>query len=196
MLRNNNASPDNMMLSVLMTVSPLIVCTDTLKKTLVMVYVFSAVTFLTVIISSFLPKNISCTLRILIYAVISSLIYIPVRLSVGGLWHGTVETIGIYCPLLAVNFLTTVKADSVFFSSGKTGMTTVLIRYIAGFDILMVLMALVREFLDYGTVNSILTDFPVNISGFSQSFGGFICLGLFAGLYRRIRGNETDVSDK
>lgn len=185
-----------MMLSVLMTVSPLIVCTDTLKKTLVMVYVFSAVTFLTVIISSLVPKNISCTLRTLIYAVISSLIYIPVRLSAGGLWHGTVETIGIYCPLLAVNFLTTVKADSVFFSSGKTGMITVLIRYIAGFDVLMVLMALVREFLAYGTVNSILTDFPVNISGLSQSFGGFICLGLLAGLYRRIRRNETDVSDK
>lgn len=193
---NNRTFADNVMLSVLMTVSPLIVCADTLRKALVMIYVFSAVTFLTVAAVSFVPKNTSCSLRTFIYALTSSVIYIPVKMSADALWHESVEAIGIYLPLLAVNFLVVNQSESIFLHLKKTKMITALLAYLTAFDGVVVITAVIREFLAYGTVNSLVTDFPVNISGISQPFGGFICLGLLSGIYRRIRGGNTDVSDK
>lgn len=194
--RNNRTFADNVMLLVLMTASPLIVCADTLRKALVMAYVFSAVTFLTVIAVSFIPKNISCSLRTFIYALTSSVIYIPIKVSAGKLWNESVEAIGIYLPLLAVNFLVVNQSESLILRLKKTKMITALLVYITAFDGVLVITAVIREFLAYGTVNSLVTDFPVNIGGIAQPFGGFICLGLLSGIYRRIRGGNTDVSDK
>lgn len=195
--RNKNGIfRNNTVLSEFMVISPVIVCTGTLKKALAMVYAFTAVTFVSVLISSFVPKKIDCTLKVIVYALISSLIYIPVRMTALSLWQDSVTAIGIYYPLIAVNSLIILQPETEFFALKKTHMTALLATYIAGFDIVMVITALIRELLAYGTVNSMITDFPVNISGFSQPFGGFICLGLLCGIYRKIKGGNTDVSDK
>ena len=178
---------DNTVLSSLMVISSVIMCGDTLKNAEALIYAFSAITLLSVLISSFVPKKLPYAAKIIIYAVISSLVYIPVRLAASEFYPESIERIGIYYPLLAVNSLITVQTETRFFRMKKPKMLVSLISYIIGFDLVMLVTAVIREFLAYGTINSRMTDVELLISGFSHPFGGFIFLGLFCGIYRKIR---------
>ena len=194
---------DNTVLSSLMVISPVIVCGDTLRNACALIYAFSAITLLSVLIASFVPKGIPYALRIIIYAVISSLVYIPVRLAALNFYPESITRIGIYFPLLAVNSLIVFQTEAKFFRMKRLRMVATLIFYIIGFDAVMIVTAFMRELLAYGTIDSKMTDIPVLTSGLSQPFGGFIFLGLMCGVYRYIRSafmRETrsgeDVSDK
>ena len=72
---------DNIVLSGLMVISPVIICGDTLKNAEALIYAFSAITFLSVLISSFVPRKLPYTVKVIIYALISALVYIPVKLA-------------------------------------------------------------------------------------------------------------------
>lgn len=178
---------DNTVLSSLMVISPVIMCGDTLKNAEALVYAFTAITLLSVLISSFVPKKLPYAAKIIIYAVISSLVYIPVRLAAVEFYPDSIERIGIYYPLLAVNSLIVVQTETKFFRMKKSGMLASLVSYILGFDAVMLITGIVREFLAFGTINNRMTDTELIISGFSQPFGGFIFLGLLCGLYRKLR---------
>lgn len=187
---------DNTVLSSLMVISPVIMCGDTLKNAEALVYAFTAITLLSVLISSFVPKKLPYAAKIIIYAVISSLVYIPVRLAAVEFYPDSIERIGIYYPLLAVNSLIVVQTETKFFCMKKSGMLASLVSYILGFDAVMLITGIVREFLAFGTINNRMTDTELIISGFSQPFGGFIFLGLFCGLYRKLRSVTVNENAK
>ena len=177
---------NNIVLSSLMVVSPVIICGDTLKNAAALVYAFSAVTFLAVLISSFVPRKLSYTVKVIIYAVISSLVYIPVKLAAQEFFPGAVERIGIYFPLLAVNSLIIFRSEAELYKLPKDRMIVSLIFYILGFDAVMLATGFVRELFAYGTINGRIVDVSTPVIGLAQPFGGFIFLGLFCGLYRWI----------
>ena len=179
-----------------MVISPVIMCGDTLKNAEALVYAFTAITLLSVLISSFVPKKLPYAAKIIIYAVISSLVYIPVRLAAVEFYPDSIERIGIYYPLLAVNSLIVVQTETKFFRMKKSGMLASLVSYILGFDAVMLITGIVREFLAFGTINNRMTDTELIISGFSQPFGGFIFLGLFCGLYRKLRSVTVNENAK
>lgn len=197
---------DNIVLSGLMVISPVIICGDTLKNAEALVYAFTAITFLSVLISSFVPRRLPYTAKIVIYAVISSLVYIPVRLASEGFYPDSIERVGIYYPLLAVNSLIVFQTEAKFFLMKKTDMMVSLICCILGFDAVMLATGFLRELFAYGTINSRIVDVHTLISGLSQPFGGFIFLGIMCGVYRYIRAmiqksgsgarSGSDVSDK
>lgn len=197
---------DNMVLSSLMVISPVIICGDTLKNAEALIYAFSAITFLSVLISSFVPKKLPYTAKIIIYAIISSLVFIPVKLAAREFYPDSISRIGIYYPLLAVNSLIVFQTEAKFFRMKKPRMILSLIFYIIGFDLVMLVTGFVRELLAYGTINSKIVDADTLIGGLGQPFGGFIFLGLMCGIYRKIRSmasreenevrSEADVSHK
>lgn len=196
---------DNIVLSGLMVISPVIMCGDTLKNAEALIYAFSAITFLSVLISSFVPQKLPYTAKIIIYAVISSLVYIPVKLAAKEFYPDSIERIGIYYPLLAVNSLIVFQTEAKFFRMKKADMIVSLIFCILGFDIVMLITGFLRELFAYGTINSKIVDVNTLIGGLSQPFGGFIFLGLMCGAYRWIRSlvsknsnarRGEDVSDK
>jgi electron transport complex protein RnfE len=196
---------DNIVLSGLMVISPVIICGDTLKNAVALIYAFSAITFLSVLISSFVPKKLPYTVKVIIYALISALVYIPVKLAAQEFYPESIERIGIYYPLLAVNSLIVFQTEAKFFRMKKTDMIISLISCIVGFDIVMLITGFLRELFAYGTINSRIVDVNTLIGGLSQPFGGFIFLGLMCGVYRFIRGlvsnnnnvrSDADVSDK
>lgn len=196
---------DNIVLSGLMVISPVIMSGDTLKNAEALIYAFSAITFLSVLISSFVPKKLPYTAKIIIYAVISSLVYIPVKLAAKEFYPDSIERIGIYYPLLAVNSLIVFQTEAKFFRMKKADMIVSLIFCILGFDIVMLITGFLRELFAYGTINSKIVDVNTLIGGLSQPFGGFIFLGLMCGAYRWIRSlvsknsnarRGEDVSDK
>ena len=197
---------DNMVLSSLMVISPVIVCGDTLRNAEALVYAFSSITMLSVCIASFVPKKLPYALKVIIYALISSLVFIPVKVAAQEFYPGIVLRVGIYFPLLAVNSLIVFQTEAKFFKLKKIPMFFTVLFYVIGFDIVMLLTGIIREFLAYGTINGTVTDVDMLISGLSQPFGGFIFLGLMCGLYRKIRSmfskevsevrSEADVSGK
>ncbi|MCR5600179.1 MAG: electron transport complex subunit E [Ruminococcus sp.] len=197
---------DNIVLSGLMVISPVIICGDTLKNAEALIYAFSAITFLSVLISSFVPRKLPYTAKIIIYAVISALVYIPVRLAALEFYPDSIGRIGIYYPLLAVNSLIVFQTEARFFRMKKLDMIISLIFCIIGFDAVMLITGFLRELLAYGTINSKIADVNILTKGFAQPFGGFIFLGLMCGGYRFIRAvvskdssktrSGEDVSDK
>ena len=192
----NGIFRDNTVLSSLMVISPVIICGDTLKNAQALVYAFTAITLLSVLISSFVPRKLPYAVKIIIYTVISSLVYIPIRLAASKFYPESIDRIGIYYPLLAVNSLIVVQTETKFFRMKKSGMLASLVSYILGFDAVMLITGIVREFLAFGTINNRMTDTELIISGFSQPFGGFIFLGLFCGLYRKLRSVTVNENAK
>ncbi len=196
---------DNTVFSGLMVISPVIVCGDTIANALAVIYAFSAITFLSVMINSFVPKKLPYTVKIIIYTLVSSLIYIPVRSAAVHFFPDVVERLGIYFMLLAVNSLIVVQSEAKFFKMKRGKMVLSLIFYILGFDAVMLITAFVRELLAYGTVYGRIVDANTLIGGLGMPFGGFILLGVFCGIYRSIRaairhenngaGGDGDVSD-
>lgn len=178
---------DNTVLSSLMVISPVIICGDTLRNAIALIYAFSAITFLSVMTGSFVPQKLPYALKVIIYAVISSLAYIPVRLASEQFFPDIISRIGIYFMLLAVNSLITVQTEAKFYRMKRGRMILSLIFYIIGFDAVMLITASVREILAYGTIYDRVVDADILVSGLSKPFGGFIFLGLFCGVYRKIR---------
>ena len=180
-------------------------CGDTLQNAFALIYAFSAITFLSVMLSSFVPRSLPYTVRIIIYAVIASAVYIPVKLLAQEFYPESIERIGIYYPLIAVNSLIVHQTEVRFFRMKRLNMAGSLIFYILGFDAVMLITGFVRELLAYGTINGSMADMDFLISGLSKPFGGFIFLGLFCGIYRKIRsaavrqkneaGSEANVPD-
>ena len=198
---------DNTVLSGLMVISPVIVCGNTIKNALALIFAFSVITLLSVSVSSFVPRQLPYTLKIMTYALISSVVYIPVETAAGQYYPDSIERIGIYFPLLAVNSLIVFQTEARFFRMKRLRMEVTLVFYILGFDAVMLISAFIRELLAYGTINSRMADADTLISGLGEPFGGFIFLGLMCGLYRWIRSaarrennnvtrSVTDVSGK
>lgn len=196
---------DNTVLSACMVISPVIMCGDTLRNALALVSAFTVITLISVIAASFVPQKLPYAAKIIIYAIISSLVYVPVRMLASGIYPESIERIGIYYPLLAVNSLIVYQTEAKFFRMSKSKMAVSLISYILGFDAVMIITGFIRELLAYGTINSRMVDMDTLISGLSQPFGGFIFLGILCGVYRKIRSvaenakndvrGEADVSD-
>lgn len=195
----------NTVLSGLMVISPVIVCGNTIMNAAALIYAFSAITFITVMIGSFVPEKLPYGLKIVIYAVIASIIYIPVKAAAVEYFPDIIPRIGIYFMLIAVNSLITVQTEAKFYRMTKGKMTVSLILHILGFDAVMLMIAAVRELLAYGTFCGRIVDADILISGAGAPFGGFILLGVFCGLYRGISnamrhdddvsGGVADVSD-
>ena len=197
---------DNVVLSGLMVISPVIVCGDTLKNAAALVYAFSAITFLAVLISSFIPQKLPYTVKVILYAVIAAIIYIPVKFASKQLYPESISRIGIYFPLLAVNSLIVFQTEAKFFRMNKRDMIISLFFCILGFDIVMLITGFLRELFAYGTINNHIVDMNTLTDGLSKPFGGFIFLGLMCGAYRFVRNavrkdksevrSDTDVSYK
>ncbi len=180
---------DNIILSSLMVISPIIICGDSVKNALSLIYAFNSMTFISLIIGSFVPKKIPYTIRIIIYAIISSLVFIPVRWFAVEFYPDSIHRIGIYYPLLAVNSLIVLQSEAKFYRMKKGRMIISLVFYIIGFDLVMLFTGAVREFFAYGTILSKVADINTTVSGLGMPFGGFIFLGLMCGVYRKIRSS-------
>ena len=183
----NGLLGDHTVLSSLLVISPVIMCGNTLENAIALIYAFSAITFFSVVIGSFVPKKLPYAAKIIIYAVISSLVYIPVRTVAREFFPDVIYHVGIYFPLLAVNSLIVVQSETKFYRMKRTTMIGSLVFYIIGFDAVMIITAFIRELFAYGTINGKLVDADTLIGGLGLPFGGFIFLGLFCGLYRKIR---------
>lgn len=185
----------NAVLSGLMVISPIIVCGNTIMNALALIYAFSAITFISVAVGSFVPKKLPYGVKIIIYACLGALSYIPVKTAAEEFFPGVIDRTGIYFMLIAVNSFITVQAETKFYRFTKGKMIVSLIRHILGFDVVMLAISAIRELLAYGTFFGRIVDADIIISGLGLPFGGFIILGIACGIYRYIAPNCKDTDD-
>ncbi len=187
---SNGLIVKNTVLSGLMVISPVIVCGNTVMNALALIYAFSAITFISVAAGSFIPRKLPYGLKIIIYASLGALAYIPVKAAAEEFFPGVIERTGIYFMLIAVNSLITVQSEAKFYKYTKGKMIISLICHILGFDAVMLLISAIRELLAYGTLCGRIVDADIVISGVGMPFGGFILLGIACGIYRSIVPNR------
>lgn len=170
-----------------LVVSPVVFVANTLSKSLAVAFVFSLITFLTIIISSVISRNIVYTVRIILYTIISALVYVPVISLALQIFPDEVKQAGIMLPLLIANSLILLKSELRFYRRPKGKMIGDVFFYILGFDIVIIIIGFLREILGTGSISGRILGIPLTFPVLVYPFGGFILLGLCAALFRAIQ---------
>lgn len=169
-----------------MVIAPVVVMANNFWDALTLVSAFSLITFFTLVMSSFVPKNIVYTVRIIIYTFIGALVYVPSVILLKYLMPEGVEALGIFFPLFITSSFIISRSESIFFLETKGKMFLDIIFCIIGYDAAVLLFASIREILAFGTIGGTIIGMPVSLNAFQNPFGGFILLGLMAALFRTI----------
>lgn len=163
--------------------APVVIAATTFKKGVVIAIAFAVISMLTIFTCSFVSKKIVYTLRVITYALVGSIIYIPTVLMLEEIFPRTVGLIGIYMPLLITNSLIFSKTESRFYLRKRGEMMIDVFFFAVGFGVVCVIVGALRELITIGSIADIkLADF--NITAFEAPFGGFIMVGIMAGAFR------------
>lgn len=169
-----------------MVIAPVIVLANNFSNAVMLVISFSLITFFTLLVSSFVPKSIVYTIRIILYTLIGALVYVPAVILLKYFMPDGVEALGIFFPLFITNSFIVTRSESMFFRETKGKMFLDIVFCIIGYDAAVLIFAAVREILASGTIGGRMTGMPAFFRVFERPFGGFILLGLFAALFRSI----------
>ncbi len=169
-----------------MVIAPVIVLANNFNDAVMLVAAFSLITFFTLLLSSFVPKSIVYTIRIILYTLIGAIVYIPSVMLMEYFMPEGVEAIGIFFPLFITNSFIVTRSESIFFLETKGKMLLDIVFCIIGYDAAVLIFAALREILASGTIGGKITGMPASFRVFEHPFGGFILLGLFAALFRSI----------
>ena len=169
-----------------MVIAPVVVMANNFLDALTLVSAFSLITFFTLVVSSFVPKNIVYTIRIILYTIIGALVYVPSVIFLKYIMPDGVEALGIFFPLFITSSFIISRSESIFFLETKGKMFLDIIFCIIGYDAAVLLFAAIREILAFGTIGGTIIGMPVSMNAFQNPFGGFILLGLMAALFRNI----------
>lgn len=176
----------NPVLAAGMVIAPVVVFANTFMNAVTLVISFSCITFLTLLISSFVPQKIVYTVRIILYTLIGAIVYIPTTIFLEMFIHERIANMGVYFPLLITNSLIISRSETTFFAENKGKMLLDIIFSILGYDAAVLLVGFVREIISTGEINGNILAVPVTLPGLSFPYGGFIILGIMAALLRCI----------
>ncbi len=160
-------------------------CTD-FYSAAILSAVFTAVTFVTVAICRFVPRKIVYTVRIILYTLVASLVYVPIHLFfTSGDLAEMYYAVGIYAPLLITNSLITLRTETKFYRLSTSYMLKLAAFYVMGYDLALLSFGGIRGILTKGTVMGVKV-LPFSIPALSNLFGGFILLAVISALFRWI----------
>lgn len=172
-------------------IAPVIACAGTLMKSLAVCVVFSLVSFFTILICRAVPRKIAYTIRVIIYCLCASVVYIPVMLFTRALFgEALVASAGVYLPILVTNSLILSKTEARFYSEPIEDMVIDSAVFILGFDIACVFVGAFRELFANGTLGGLYIPVPFTVPALETTFGGFLTVGVFAGLFRGLYNHK------
>lgn len=166
-------------------IAPAVAVATDFMSALALSVVFALVTFITVALCSFVSTKIVYTVRIIIYTLCASLVYILVKLLLLQIMPEELLGLGIYAPLLITNSLITSKTESKFYRGKKRDAFTLCGFYVLGYTCSILLFGTIRSFLINGTVLGIKV-LPITFPSLSTLYGGFILLAIVSAVYRYV----------
>lgn len=167
--------------------APVIVASYNTQNSVALGIGFALITFITVMLSSFIPRQIPYTIRTILYALLACVVFVPTAMLIERLLPGSLYSLGVFLPLLVANSLIVVKSESRFHRHGFAYMTIDVASHAVGFFLAIVLVGLIREILGSGTVFGVTVNGWFTAPAVLMPFSGFIIVGLLAAVSKRIR---------
>ncbi len=168
-------------------VAPVIACATTLMKSLAVCLVFSLVSFLTIVTCRAVPRKIAYTLRVILYTLAASAFYIPVYLFARAIFgDAVIASAGVYLPILVTNSLILSKTETRFYAEPVADMILDAAVFVIGFDAACIFIGALRELISAGTLGGLYINLPFTVPALETTFGGFLFVGIFAGLFRGV----------
>jgi electron transport complex protein RnfE len=174
-----------------LVLSPAVFCADTFRGGLVAAICFTLITVITASLLSLFPvQKLIYTLRIILYTGVAACVCGGVIWAVNHVFAAEVTEILVFLQCMCANSLilerfdkkqTDTKGKKLFF----------IVCAAVGFDFAILIFAAVREVVSYGTFWGRMVSFNTPIPVFGTVFGGFLLLGIFAGVFRIILGRTS-----
>lgn len=156
-----------------------------LQQSLAVSFVFTLVTVISICLCRLLPKKIAFAVRIVLYSLIAAVVYIPVIMLTRMLFpEDILNGIRLYLAIIITNPLIMSKAESRFFLRSFPLMLKDTAGFVLGFDIACVLVGSIRDILTDNLLWNTIIPLPFQVPAMSSVYGGFIIVGLLAGLFR------------
>jgi len=171
-----------------LVLAPVVVVGTSLKNGVALSFVFAVLTFFTVLLTSFFPKRIPHSIRVIAAVLVAAVLYVPAAMAVDVFLPGVSYHLGVFLPLLITNSLIVWRSESRFHKEKKGAMMLDLLVHILGFAVVTCLVCTVRELWGSAT----LWDIPVNlgitpVAGILLPFSGFILLGFLAAVLHKYK---------
>lgn len=173
----------NIVLTSGLVTAPIIVAATTVERAAILSLSFLMISYITLIICRAIPRKISYTVRIILYSMVASLVFIPTALLIDIIFPETAPSVLLYTQILVVNSLILAKSESRFYLIPFSSMAIDSLVYIAGYAIAAFAVGIVRELLTYGTLfGSHICNALMPAA--KSPFFGFFLLGLYAAACR------------
>ncbi|MDE7400370.1 MAG: NADH:ubiquinone oxidoreductase subunit RnfE [Oscillospiraceae bacterium] len=169
--------------------APIIVASTTAERALVLVISFFLISYTSILLCRFIPQKIVYSFRILMYAVVAAVMFIPTAFLLNLWLPQTTNDVMIYIELTVVNSLLLAKTETRFYLKPYGEMALDALVFIAGYAIAAFAVGFVREVLAFGTLFNFRLCDPIMPAAKSPFFG-FILLGIFAAVCRALSGRR------
>ncbi|MCH5201207.1 MAG: hypothetical protein J1F60_09640 [Oscillospiraceae bacterium] len=166
---------------------PVIGAATSWETALAVCYMFSVITPISVGLCRLLPKKIAFAIRIVLYALIASLVYVPAVLTARLIFPvGLTEGISLYLAVIVTNPLILTKTESRFFLRTPFQMFKDMFGFVIGFDLACLLVGVIRDVLADNIVGHVIVPLSFQMPSMNTVSGGFIMVGVLAGLFRAL----------
>ena len=166
---------------------PVIGAATSWDTALAVCYMFTVITPVSVGLCRLLPKKIAFAVRIVLYALITSLIYVPAMYTASLIFSvGLTEGISLYLAVIVTNPLILTKTESRFFLRTPLQMFKDVFGFVIGFDLACLLVGVIRDILADNIVGNVIVPLSFQMPSMNTVAGGFILVGVLAGLFRAV----------
>jgi electron transport complex protein RnfE len=183
----------NIVLMSGLLIGPVIAGAKNFESAAAISIVFSLITFFSVALCRLVPRKLVYTVRIIIYALVASALYIPAvllcRLLMG---EEVVVSVGIYLPVLVINHVILSKTETRFFHLPYFEMLLDALGYIAGFAAVCLLTGIIRDIFVNSAIGTLSIETRLYIPALETTFGGFITVGVLAGICRALYNHSNN----
>jgi electron transport complex protein RnfE len=150
-------------------------------------FVFAFITLFSVALCRLVPRKLVYTVRVIVYAVAASALYIPAYLSCRAIMgDAPIIKAGIYLPVLVINHVILSKTETRFYHLSYMQMLLDLLGYIAGFVVVCMVTGALRDIFVNSAIGPVSVEVGFEIPALETTFGGFIIVGVLAGICRAI----------
>ena len=170
-----------------MSLAPAIIIANTFHGALTYAAVFSSVTLMSLMISSFLPRKLPYALRIILYTFIAAAGYIPFCIFFEGRLDYDLSKLGVFLPMIVSGEFITRASELRFFRMEKSRMILDVISHILGFCWAVIFLGFVRELFSTGGIDGTLYGIGFTIPILNAPCGGFILIGLMGAFIRSFK---------
>ena len=166
---------------------PVIGAATSWETALAVCYMFSVITPVSVGFCRLLPKKIAFAIRIVLYALIASLVYVPALLTARMIFPvGLTEGISLYLAVIVTNPLILTKTESRFFLRTPFQMFKDVAGFVIGFDLACLLVGVIRDILADNIIGNFIVPLSFQMPSMNSVYGGFILVGVLAGFFRAL----------